>query len=179
MRTPASSSSLTFTPVGYSFPSSSARIDSPPRVVVLAISSTTASRPTSGRPRQFSVIQQNIRCSILFHLLVPGGKWHTDTGGGDGLGDALRAVVAAVEHAGRGVLRGRSGRRPRRRAPEVFNTDQGAQFTSLAFTGRVLESGAECSMDGRGRCLDNVFIERLLAVAEVRGGVPPRHRRRL
>ena len=46
-------------------------------------------------------------------------------------------------------------------APEVFNTDQGAQFTSLAFTGRVLESGAECSMDGRGRCLDNVFIERL------------------
>ena len=33
-------------------------------------------------------------------------------------------------------------------APEVFNTDQGAQFTSLAFTGRVLEAGAECSMDG-------------------------------
>ena len=46
-------------------------------------------------------------------------------------------------------------------APEVFNTDRGAQFTSLAFTGRVLEAGAECSMDGRGRCLDNVFIERL------------------
>ena len=46
-------------------------------------------------------------------------------------------------------------------APDVFNTDQGAQFTSLAFTGRVLASGARCSMDGRGRCLDNVFIERL------------------
>ena len=45
--------------------------------------------------------------------------------------------------------------------PDVFNTDQGAQFTSLAFTGRVLASGARCSMDGRGRCLDNVFIERL------------------
>ena len=45
--------------------------------------------------------------------------------------------------------------------PEVFNTDQGAQFTSLAFTQRVLASGALCSMDGRGRCLDNVFIERL------------------
>ena len=46
-------------------------------------------------------------------------------------------------------------------APDVFNTDQGAQFTSLAFTGLVLASGARCSMDGRGRCLDNVFIERL------------------
>ena len=46
-------------------------------------------------------------------------------------------------------------------APGVFNTDQGAQFTSLAFTERVLASGAQCSMDGRGRCMDNVFIERL------------------
>ena len=46
-------------------------------------------------------------------------------------------------------------------APGIFNTDQGAQFTSLEFTGRVLESGARCSMDGRGRCMDNVFIERL------------------
>ena len=45
--------------------------------------------------------------------------------------------------------------------PEIFNTDQGAQFTSAAFTGRVLAAGARCSMDGRGRCLDNVFIERL------------------
>ena len=45
--------------------------------------------------------------------------------------------------------------------PEIFNTDQGAQFTSAAFTERVLAAGARCSMDGRGRCLDNVFIERL------------------
>ena len=45
--------------------------------------------------------------------------------------------------------------------PQIFNTDQGAQFTSVAFTERVLASGAQCSMDGRGRCLDNVFIERL------------------
>ena len=46
-------------------------------------------------------------------------------------------------------------------SPEVFNTDQGAQFTSLAFAERVLACGARCSMDGRGRCMDNVFIERL------------------
>ena len=45
--------------------------------------------------------------------------------------------------------------------PPIFHTDQGAQFTSVAFTERVLACGARCSMDGRGRCLDNVFIERL------------------
>ena len=45
--------------------------------------------------------------------------------------------------------------------PEIFNTDQGAQFTSLAFTDRVRACGARCSMDGRGRYLDNIFIERL------------------
>ena len=39
--------------------------------------------------------------------------------------------------------------------------DQGSQFTSAAFTDRVRTVGAQCSMDGCGRCLDNVFIERL------------------
>ncbi len=45
--------------------------------------------------------------------------------------------------------------------PEIFNTDQGSQFTSLAFTGRLREAGIRISMDGRGRCMDNIFIERL------------------
>ena len=45
--------------------------------------------------------------------------------------------------------------------PDIFNTDQGSQFTSAAFTDRVRAAAAQCSMDGRGRCLDNVFIERL------------------
>jgi putative transposase len=45
--------------------------------------------------------------------------------------------------------------------PEIFNTDQGVQFTSLAFTGRLEQSGVAVSMDGRGRALDNVFVERL------------------
>jgi putative transposase len=44
--------------------------------------------------------------------------------------------------------------------PEIFNTDQGSQFTSLEFTRRVLASGASLSMDGRGRALDNIFVER-------------------
>ena len=45
--------------------------------------------------------------------------------------------------------------------PAIFNTDQGSQFTSMAFTGRLEAAGIRCSMDGRGRCMDNVFIERL------------------
>jgi putative transposase len=45
--------------------------------------------------------------------------------------------------------------------PEIFNTDQGSQFTSEAFTGRLLAQGIQVSMDGRGRCMDNVFVERL------------------
>ena len=45
--------------------------------------------------------------------------------------------------------------------PEVFNTDQGVQFTAGAWVGRVEAAGVRVSMDGRGRCLDNVFVERL------------------
>ncbi len=45
--------------------------------------------------------------------------------------------------------------------PEIFNTDQGSQFTNLVFTGALKEAGIRISMDGRGRCLDNIFIERL------------------
>jgi putative transposase len=45
--------------------------------------------------------------------------------------------------------------------PEIFNTDQGSQFTSEAFTGRLEAAGIAISMDGRGRALDNVFVERL------------------
>ena len=45
--------------------------------------------------------------------------------------------------------------------PEIFNTDQGSQFTSTAFTGRLAAAGIQISMDGRGRWMDNVFIERL------------------
>ena len=46
-------------------------------------------------------------------------------------------------------------------APEIFNTDQGSQFTSEEFTGVLLKAGVRISMDGKGRWMDNVFIERL------------------
>lgn len=48
-----------------------------------------------------------------------------------------------------------------RGTPEVFNTDQGVQFTAAAWTGRLESAGVAVSMDGKGRCLDNVFVERL------------------
>ncbi len=57
--------------------------------------------------------------------------------------------VAALEEA---LDRGR---------PEIFNTDQGAQFTSEAFTQMLQEQGVQVSMDGKGRYLDNIFVERL------------------
>jgi putative transposase len=45
--------------------------------------------------------------------------------------------------------------------PQIFNTDQGSQFTSNAFTGILKEQGISISMDGRGCALDNIFVERL------------------
>lgn len=46
-------------------------------------------------------------------------------------------------------------------APEIFNSDQGSQFTSMAFTGLLRDNGIAISMDGRGAWRDNVFVERL------------------
>lgn len=45
--------------------------------------------------------------------------------------------------------------------PEIFNTDQGSQFTSAEFTGVLIDHNIQISMDGRGRCHDNIFVERL------------------
>jgi len=45
--------------------------------------------------------------------------------------------------------------------PDIFNTDQGSQFTSKDFTDTLKDHGVNISMDGRGRCQDNIFIERL------------------
>jgi putative transposase len=57
--------------------------------------------------------------------------------------------IAALERA---LMRGQ---------PSIFNTDQGSQFTSQNFTGKLLCAGIQISMDGRGRALDNIFVERL------------------
>ena len=49
----------------------------------------------------------------------------------------------------------------RRGPPDIFNTDQGSQFTSERFSGNLAERQIAISMDGRGRCMDNIFVERL------------------
>ena len=71
-------------------------------------------------------------------------------GGGDRLVQPTSAGLAAVEEA-----LGCYGK------PEIFNTDQGSQFTSADFTGLLLKNGVAISMDGRGAWRDNVFVERL------------------
>jgi putative transposase len=65
-------------------------------------------------------------------------------GGRHGLVQPLR-IVEALEAA----------------TPGIFNTDQGSQFTGHEFTGRLDKAAVRISMDGRGRCFDNIFIERL------------------
>ncbi|NQX74480.1 MAG: transposase family protein [Epibacterium sp.] len=52
--------------------------------------------------------------------------------------------------------------------PEIMNTDQGSQFTSLAWTDRLRRSNVRFSMDGKGRFLDNIFVERLWRSLKIR-----------
>ncbi|WP_423232849.1 transposase [Aminirod propionatiphilus] len=64
--------------------------------------------------------------------------------------------MGTFQHPGRRVLR----RRPRQGTPEIFNTDQGCPFTSKAFLTPLKGKEIRISMDGRGRALDNIFVER-------------------
>ena len=67
--------------------------------------------------------------------------------------------MAAFEYAGRRLLRRDAGGGDR--LPEIFNTNQGSQFTSFGFTTVLKEAVVRIRMDRRGRCMDNIFIERL------------------
>ena len=75
---------------------------------------------------------------------------------------AAGARLALVQHVGDELLRGGPARiLDRYGCPEIFNTDQGSQFTSEDFTDVLLERGIKISMDGKGRFIDNIFVERL------------------
>ena len=69
----------------------------------------------------------------------------------------MLAVSVAVSFCVRAVQRALARHGP----PEIFNTDQGCQIASAEFTAPLLALGVKLSMDGKGRCLDNVFVERL------------------
>ncbi len=100
-------------------------------------------------------------CADITYVPMPGGHaylcavmdWHSRKVLGwavsntMGTGLCLEALENALQATGR--------------VPEIFNTDQGCQFTSAEWTGRLSDLGVKISMDGRGRWMDNVFIERL------------------
>ena len=96
------------------------------------------------------------------HHVHPDGAGVRVPGGGDGLVQPVRAELVAVGDAWRWTFCVEALKRALRRGrPEIFNSDQGSQFTSEKFTGELAEREIAISMDGRGRCLDNIFIERL------------------
>jgi hypothetical protein len=87
-------------------------------------------------------------------LCLPGGRGR--------LGHSPGAVLALVDHDGSGFLyRGGIGGPGQTRQADIFNTDQGSQFTSTGFTGLLIDNAIAISMDGRGAWRDNVFVERL------------------
>lgn len=90
-----------------------------------------------------------LRCGYMYLVAVM--DWHTRYVLSWRLSNSLESsfCLEALEES-------LSGRRP-----EIFNSDQGSQFTSRAFTSQLEAAGVAVSMDGRGRALDNVFIERL------------------
>ena len=98
-----------------------------------------------------------------------GGRYHLHSNGarvslsgrGDGLGEPLRAGLALVESARCELLHRSPGGRTEPGAAQIFNTDQGSQFTDDDFTGVLRAHGVAISMDGRGRFADNIFVERL------------------
>jgi len=96
------------------------------------------------------------------HLPADAARVHVSDGG-DGLVESVRAGLGVEHHAGGGVLCPGLATGPGRgnQPPLIANTDQGAQFTSVDYVGAVQEAGVLVSMDGRGRWMDNRFVERL------------------
>ena len=100
-------------------------------------------------------------CTDITYVPMPGGSaylcavmdWHSRKVLGWRVSNTLDTALCL--HALDEALRS-TGRKP-----DIFNTDQGSQFTSEKWTGRLTELGIRISMDGRGRWMDNVFIERL------------------
>jgi len=111
--------------------------------------------------RDLAIVRANqVWCSDITYVPLPGGfaylcaimDWHSRKVLAWEISNTMdtdfcqRALGCALARYGR---------------PEIFNTDQGSQFTSQEFTGILQKHEIQISMDGRGRCFDNIFIERL------------------
>lgn len=111
--------------------------------------------------RNLAIVRANqVWCSDITYVPLPGGfaylcaimDWHSRKVLAWEISNTMdtdfcqRALGYALARYGR---------------PEIFNTDQGSQFTSHEFTGILQKHEIQISMDGRGRCFDNIFIERL------------------
>src|SRR5262245_26981538 len=92
-------------------------------------------------------------CAVAFGIPVSDGDSR--------LVQPLCRGVAAVEQLGPDFCLEALDEALGRGQPEIFNTDKGVQYTSREFTGRLETAAVAISMDGRGRALDNVFVERL------------------
>ena len=103
-----------------------------------------------------------------YHLCADEARVHVPDGG-DRLVQPLRAVVAAVEHAGGGFCLEALDEALSTGRPEIFNTDQGSQFMSREYTGRLEEAGIAVSRDGRGRCAGQRVRGAALEEREIRG----------
>ena len=95
------------------------------------------------------------------HHLPANGPGVPLPGGSHGLAQPVCGGLAAVQHPGGRLLRRGAGGGPGPGSAEVFNTDQGSQFTSWEFTQVLKDRGVRISMDGKGRYADNIFVERL------------------
>lgn len=112
--------------------------------------------------RKLKIVRPNqVWCTDITYVPMPGGHaylcavmdWHSRKVLGWAVSNTMETglCLEALENA-----LSATGQ-----VPEIFNTDQGCQFTSEQWTDRLLELGIKISMDGRGRWMDNVFIERL------------------
>jgi hypothetical protein len=96
------------------------------------------------------------------HHLHPSQKWLSVSGGDHGLGNAKGADLAALKYAGASFcVEALEEAISKYGKPEITNTDQGSQYTGSGWITTLTEAKIKISMDGRGRYLDNIFIERL------------------
>ena len=95
------------------------------------------------------------------HHLHPAARELLLLDGGAGLVQPVCRKLAIVRQLGKQLLRRGAGSGRLRGTPDIFNSDQGSQFTSQAFTDTLAASGIRISMDGKGSYHDNIFTERL------------------